>query len=216
MFFHQISIPFDRKEAIVFKKLYQKIFYKSLLLIYNATLTLKPNQTNFPSAIYTQTTLLINLETHIKAAQISTLSLPTPFLFRSSLLITVWNTMMQGHETVAKTAPKTTPRPTQEVGGEAAASAKIDNVVRVPPPKGFVFNRPNSVQQEEEVVEERIDSGVPLYRKVSPKFFRRPVEGPWVVKVYPDGRPVEDEQNAVPQDEDLRQYLLAKVKLPAY
>lgn len=119
--------------------------------------------------------------------------------------------MMQGHESIAKTTPK----PIQEIGGEAAASAKIDNVVRVPPPKGFVFNKPNAVQQEE-TFEERLDSGAPLYRKVSPKFYRRPFEGPLVVKVYPDGRPVEDEQNVVPQDEDLRQYLLAKVKLPAY
>lgn len=120
--------------------------------------------------------------------------------------------MMQGHESIAKTTPKP---PQEEVGGEAAASAKIDNVIRVPPPKGFVYHRPNAVEQD---VEERIDSGVPLYRKVSPKFYqRRPtVEGPLVVKVYPDGRPVEDEQNVVPQDEDLRQYLLAKVKLPVY
>lgn len=126
--------------------------------------------------------------------------------------------MMQGHESIAKTT--TTTRRPEEVGGEAAASAKLDNVIRVPPPKGFVYN-PNSVQQEQEKVVERYDSGLPLYRKVSPKFFtptRRPqnIEGPFVVKVYPDGRPVEDEQNDVPQDEDLRQYLLAKVKLPVY
>lgn len=144
---------------------------------------------------------------------------------------------MQGHESMASTTTTTTPksassssssttiiqrRPYDEIGNEAAASAKIDNVVRVPPPKGFVYNPPaNNIVQEE-----RFESGAPLYRRVSPKFFtRRPInnnnnnnqEGPLVVKVYPDGRPVEDEQqNLVPQDEDLRQYLLAKVQLPVY
>lgn len=115
---------------------------------------------------------------------------------------------MQGHESITK---KTTPKP---FGSEAAASAKIDNVIRVAPPKDFVY-KPNTLEQEPIV--ERIESGTPLYRK-SPKFFAPPSqnsEGPLVVKVYPDGRPVE-EQNVVPQDEDLRQYLLAKVKLPDY
>lgn len=131
--------------------------------------------------------------------------------------------MMQGHESVTKTTT-TTPKP---FGSEAAASAKIDNVIRVAPPKDFIF-RPNTIDQEEQQqrqqpVVERIESGTPLYRK-SPKFFapqqqqqQQNGEGPLVVKVYPDGRPVEEQSNVVvPQDEDLRQYLLAKVKLPVY
>lgn len=129
--------------------------------------------------------------------------------------------MMQGHETVSKTrtSATTVAPPRSEAGEEAAASARIDSVVRVPPPKGFTAN---VVEQEAE----RIESGTPLYRKPS-KYFRAPLpvarrppqgaEGPLVVRVHPDGTPVrDDEQNVVPQDEDLRQYLLAKVKLPDY
>lgn len=142
--------------------------------------------------------------------------------------------MMQGHESITKTTKTTTTttakpsiEETNAFGGEAAASAKIDNVIRVAPPKDFIF-KPNTVDEVTNV-EEKFESGAPLYRKPPMKFFappiptirRRPVqsgggEGPFIVRVYPDGRPVVEEQNVVPQDEDLRQYLLAKVKLPDY
>lgn len=72
----------------------------------------------------------------------------------------------------------------------------------------------NSISREDDGVEEKISSGVPLYRHPA----ARNAEGPLVVRVHPDGRPVreDEDQNVVPQDEDLRQYLLAKVKLPDY
>lgn len=147
-----------------------------------------------------------------------------------------------------KTTPKvtttTTPKPQDllddeqisdnSFGSQGEASAKIENVYRLPPPKGFVYA--NSV-------EESYQSGQPQYRypqnaipvdqyqKGSTFYVKYPAttltppppptttrrsyqEGPVVVRVYPDGTPVRDSQNSVPQDEDLRQFLLSKVKLP--
>lgn len=147
--------------------------------------------------------------------------------------------MMQGHK-MMKTTPRvttTTPRPNpteeeQNFGDQGEASAKIENVYRLPPPKGFVYV--NSV-------EESYQSGRPQYRypqnsiptgkyeKATSVYLKHPAttltppppptstrgyqEG-YVVRVYPDGTPVKDFQNSVPQDEDLRQFLLSKVKLP--
>lgn len=79
-----------------------------------------------------------------------------------------------------------------DFGSEGSASAKIDNVYRVPPPKGFVgkyepqFNSPQNY-----------------------------LSGPVMYFVYPDGRPVEDKPK-VPIDEDLRQYQWSKIKLPNF
>lgn len=146
--------------------------------------------------------------------------------------------MMQGHKMMKTTPPPTTtPKPQeneQSFGDQGEASAKIENVYRLPPPKGFVYV--NSVEEE-------YQSGQPLYRypqtqnsipveryqKGSTQYLKYPAttltppppptttrryqEG-YVVRVYPDGTPVKDTQNVLPQDEDLRQFLLSKVKLP--
>lgn len=164
----------------------------------------------------------------------------------------VWNSMTEGHEMMKTSPPKqqrstTTSKPNNiddesfsdnTFGSLGEASAKIDNVYRVPPPKDFVY--PNSIQERPL---ESYQTGNALYvypknsisnEKRTTTFVRMPSttltppplpirrqqeyqEGPLIVRVYPDGRPVKDpEQNLVPQDEDLRQYMLAKVKLPEY
>lgn len=171
---------------------------------------------------------------------------------------------MEGHD-LMKTTPKqeTTPAPASTTlrnsineadsdvsdeafgddsfGSQGAASAKIDNVYRLPPPKDFVYV--NSVRQEPQ---ESYHTGTAIYvypqnlirddtkQKTTVKYVQEPSstltppplpirrqqeyqEGPVAVRVYPDGTPVRDTQeNVVPQDEDLRQYLLSKVRLPEY
>lgn len=124
--------------------------------------------------------------------------------------------MMEGHEMMKTTKsrpPTTTTKPNSydddSFGDYGAASSKIDNVYRVAPPKGFVYT---------------IQTGTPQYTYNTPtvskngaytKFQQAYTEkyGPGVVKVYPDGRPV-IEHTSQPQDEDLRQYQLSKVKIP--
>lgn len=171
---------------------------------------------------------------------------------------------MEGHDLI-KTTPKqeTTPAPASSTlknsineadsdvfdeafgddsyGSQGAASAKIDNVYRLPPPKDFVYV--NSVREQPQ---ESYQTGNAIYvypqnlirddtkQKSTVKNVQEPSstltppplpirrqqeyqEGPVAVRVYPDGTPVRDTQeNVVPQDEDLRQYLLSKVRLPEY
>lgn len=156
---------------------------------------------------------------------------------------------MDGHE-MMKSTPKmrvtTTPKPnayddnlsfgTDDLGSQSAASAKIDNVYRVPPPKGFVYITPSPSRPQYS-----IHSGTPEYKQpqggklqnqlpfenvfspvsipndnryVAPFGQEIPLTGPMVVKVYPDGSPVQNEPQNVPQDEDLRQYKLSQIRLP--
>lgn len=156
----------------------------------------------------------------------------------------VWDSMMEGHammKTVPKTRSTTTPKPnsyndnlsfgSDDLGNQGSASAKIDNVYRVPPPKGFVYISPTSNDKQFSM-----NSGTPEYRRplnqlpfenILPstavpvkKYFdyvgqEVPLTGPMVVKVYPDGRPVQDGQVNLPQDEDLRQYKMSQIRLPS-
>ncbi|XP_019876552.2 rhythmically expressed gene 5 protein-like [Aethina tumida] len=121
----------------------------------------------------------------------------------------VWTTLMSGHE-LEKATPEpqatTTAKPNSyddeldlEFGSEGSASAKIDNVYRVPPPKGFVFGHPQNIVNEE--------------KHFVPVDYEEPMGGPLVIRLYPDGSPV-PEIRRTPQDDDFRQYQLTKFKLP--
>lgn len=124
-----------------------------------------------------------------------------------------------------------------EFGAQVAASAKLDNVYIVPAPKNIldkyrtrpqisyytnVDSYPTSynnfgkggaytklqslysttTSNDELTVDDSYEGEAPL-------------TGPMVVKVYPDGTPVR-ENVPLPQDEDLKQYKMSKVKLPNY
>ncbi|KAJ8968017.1 hypothetical protein NQ314_002521 [Rhamnusium bicolor] len=160
----------------------------------------------------------------------------------------IWESLMEGHS-LAYTTPKpsgstTTPKPNSydddeffgdeyygDFGSQTAASAKIDNVYRIPPPKGFIVQLESGSSQYATYPHNVaaflnafdgpvIDKGA--YNRfqaqyyptsTTEKVYDAPLTGPVVVKVYPDGTPV-DEKMPVHHDEDLRQYKLAKVKIP--
>lgn len=147
----------------------------------------------------------------------------------------IWDSMMEGHammKTTPKTRLTTTPKPNSydddmSVGADdlgSAASAKIDNVYRVPPPKEFVYITPAPANAGYQY---NLNSGTPEYKQpqgVKPQNIYVPVvsygqqnvplTGPMVVRVYPDGTPVQDGPVSIPQDEDLRQYKLSQIRLP--
>lgn len=158
----------------------------------------------------------------------------------------IWETLLKGH-TLAKTHPKpqstsTTAKPNSydddesfgddtydDFGSESAASAKIDNVYRVPPPKGFVveFESGDSEYIYPKNVGAFLNSfdGPVMDREAYEKFTEPvtttsssdvesvPLTGPLVVRVYPNGTPVDEELPSV-YDEDLRQHKMAHVPLP--
>ena len=145
--------------------------------------------------------------------------------------------MMEGHE-MMKTGQKprstTTAKPNsfeddsfseENFRLQSAASAKIDNVYRVPPPKGFVYTAAAPTI--------RYSTGVPQYKYPDSTRFTQnqqqqqqyanrrnyqevPLTGPMVVKVYPDGTPVRDHQPTLPHDEDLHHYKMSKAKIPDF
>lgn len=136
---------------------------------------------------------------------------------------------MEGHEmmkTYNSPRPTTTAKPNSYddesfADYDGAASAKIDNVYRVPPPKGFVYNIQSGIPQytypSNNQLANRGKTGAytrfqHLY--TTPKY--ESLNGPIVVKVYPDGRPVIESTSHLPLDEDLRQYQMSKAKLPTF
>jgi len=154
----------------------------------------------------------------------------------------IWDSMMEGHQMMAKNKPArritTTARPkpnsyddqsfTQEYQGQA--SAKIDNVYRVPPPRNFFYTHPQytvpigpsqyTLSSGPSQYHRRWDTQRPI--QINRDSYDSPnsysttyLTGPMVVRVYPDGTPVQ-EQQALPQDEDLKQYKMSKVKLPSF
>lgn len=159
----------------------------------------------------------------------------------------IWDSMMEGHE-MMKTTPKptssTTAKPNSyedesfgddfDFGTQSAASAKIDNVYRVPPPTNFIiemksgtplYTYPHNVVPYLSTVN-KINNNDKLFNnynklqqiynnKPASEYQVAPLTGPMVVKVYPDGSPV-GEPEEIPQDEDLRQYQLSKVALPNF
>ncbi|RZC39784.1 rhythmically expressed gene 5 protein [Asbolus verrucosus] len=148
----------------------------------------------------------------------------------------IWDSMMEGHEMMKSTSyPRTTTtaKPNSyedesfaDFGTQGAASAKIDNVYRLPPPKGFVYTIQSGTPQytypqNYQHITNRDKNGV--YTRFQQQYTtpgatqkNQPLTGPVVVKVYPDGRPVRESTSQVPQDEDLRQYQLSKVKIPSF
>ncbi|KAJ8916498.1 hypothetical protein NQ315_000140, partial [Exocentrus adspersus] len=155
----------------------------------------------------------------------------------------IWQTLMKGHP-LAYSAPKfaassSTAKPNSydddesafgedesygDFGSLPSASAKIDNVYVVPPPKGFVqypHNVANFLQavngpvMDKEAFEKMqreytASEGEPVTGVYIPEV---PFRGAVEVKVYPDGRPVEEKLPQL-QDEDLRQYKMSKVPIP--
>lgn len=160
----------------------------------------------------------------------------------------IWDSMMEGHA-LMKTTPKmrttTTPKPNsyddnlsfsaEDLGNQAAASAKIDNGYRVQPPKDFVYitpspngyqynlysgtpeyKQPQGVKPQNQLPFENILSSTSVPKKfVAPYGQDVPLTGPMVVRVHPDGTPVQEGPESIPQDEDLRQYMLSQIRLPA-
>lgn len=141
-------------------------------------------------------------------------------------LLTVWTTLMEGHELSDRTPepkPSTTAKPNSYDDQsfdelEFGASAKIDDVQKVSPPAGFIY-RPGPANQFEkqhnalsisyyDTTKDAEDLDAINYPQI-------PLIGPMVVRVHPDGTPVEEVQR-IPQDDDLRQYQLTKIKLPDF
>lgn len=164
--------------------------------------------------------------------------------------LSVWQTIMAGHPMVSASAapnPSTTAnsKPNSyddqsfggdlDFGSQAAASAKIDNVYRVPAPQSILeeykpsfYNHPRKVASYMGTINNNFGKGGSFTKfqeqygttsegaQIDDSYENEaPLTGPMVVKVYPDGTPVK-ENVPLPQDEDLRQYKLSKVKLPNY
>lgn len=122
-------------------------------------------------------------------------------------------------------------------GSQAAASSKFDNIYRVPAPQNILdeyhtrpqYTYPHNVASYVNTFNNFGKGGA--YTKMQIEYTtttpreklmvddsyegEAPLTGPMVVKVYPDGRPVKA-GIPLPQDEDLRQYKLSKLKLPNY
>ncbi|KAF5284919.1 hypothetical protein FQA39_LY16874 [Lamprigera yunnana] len=137
----------------------------------------------------------------------------------------VWNSIMQGRIKQTKTPQTTTAKPnsyeddlsisSDDFGSQSLASAKIENVYRAPPPKGFIYILPESSNYI-------IKSGQPEYAEVVPSTplndidSHNPLTGPMVVRVYPDGTPVDQGPYKAPQDDDLKHHKMSQLKLPLY
>jgi hypothetical protein len=137
----------------------------------------------------------------------------------------IWDSMMEGHEMMKSANPRlTTHKPNSyeddSFGDFGAASAKIDNVYRVPPPKGFVYTIQSGTPQYTYPQNVQKTGAYTRFQQLytsttpPPREYAGGLSGPAVVKVYPDGRPVREEASRAPQDDDLRQYQLSKVKIP--
>lgn len=75
------------------------------------------------------------------------------------------------------------------------------NVVGILQEKEGVFSR---YQHQHTTTEHPYDS-----------FEEEPLSGPMVVRVYPDGTPVEDD-SPIPQDEDLKMYQMTQMRVPNF
>ncbi|ENN73268.1 hypothetical protein D910_02827, partial [Dendroctonus ponderosae] len=95
------------------------------------------------------------------------------------------------------------------------SGTNIIDILKTPDGKG-VFNRFQNQYRPVAVSTEKVASSTkkPILNRES-YFIDFPLTGPMVVKVYPDGRPVR-ESTQTPQDDDLRQYQLQKVKIPTF
>lgn len=121
---------------------------------------------------------------------------------------------------------------------EGAESAKVDSVYRVQPPRNFIYasseytissgvplyRQPSEqyelqndnyqiTYQSSNKLQESTTDGIPIIESFG-NYHRVPLTGPMVVRVHPDGTPVDGDDTPLPQDEDLRQYKLSKSKLP--
>lgn len=151
---------------------------------------------------------------------------------------------MNGHEMMKTTKkPKTittTAKPNSyddpsfdnEFGLNSEASAKVESVSKYLP--NSLINQRSNVKtvQSEEVPIRQISSDIPEYRYPDvvkeelpydiinfqrPVYKNAPLDGPMIVKVYPDGTPVEDDDSNVRvEDEDLKHYKLLKQRLPTF
>lgn len=137
---------------------------------------------------------------------------------------------MEGHEMASQMRPRTTStlKPDEmdayyESNESSDASAQIESNNRVPPPKDFVgtsytvidmkksdtddgdggYSSSNKIQDQATTEE-----GIPIIEHYG-EYHRIPLTGPMVIKVRVDGTPVNDNQT-LPEDEDLKQYQLTK------
>lgn len=124
-----------------------------------------------------------------------------------------------------------------DFGSQGAASGQIDNVYRVPAPQNILdqYQVKTKLPYDSYVasytktlnnfgeggaytkLQARFSTSTPRVDLVVDDLYKdeAPLTGPMVVKVYPDGTPVKDKA-FLPQDDDLNQYKLSKVKLPSY
>lgn len=143
---------------------------------------------------------------------------------------------MEGHEMMQsnkklKTTSTFKPDDSEELyygeNESSDASARIENTNRVPPPKDFSasymieVNKPKfsfpdkspytggSYTSSNNILELSTTEGIPIIDTYG-EYHRIPLTGPMVVKVYVDGTPVKDENQNLPEDEDLKQYKLTK------
>lgn len=144
------------------------------------------------------------------------------------LNLTVWATLMEGSVTPESQLTKT-PKPNSyeddtldQLEFEAEGSAKVNDGQRLLPPSGFIFRPEEEIgdfQKQNNAITYSDNNGegpeVEQYPFTSDYYRQTPLIGPLVVRVYIDGTPVEDTRR-IPQDDDLRQYQLTKIKLPNF
>lgn len=123
----------------------------------------------------------------------------------------------------------------QEFGLSGEASAKVESVSKFLPNTFVNQNDNNNNNKKIKEVKKpirKISTGTPEYRYPTsvkdalpyeiinfqrPVYKNAPLDGPLVIKVYPDGTPVDDDSSKISiEDEDLKLYKLLKQRLPTF
>nr|XP_022899725.1 rhythmically expressed gene 5 protein [Onthophagus taurus] len=156
----------------------------------------------------------------------------------------IWDTVMEGHKNSINKSTRNEEISTIKPNSfddylELDASAKIETVSKVLPPKGFNYNQQPMIlvgsgspeyklelnrfkNQEKDTfsfgpssnkIQEATTENVKIFDSYG-DYQRIPLQGPWVVKVHPDGTPVKGSSSeTVPEDDDLRLYQMTKVAI---
>ncbi|KAI4454806.1 ankyrin repeat-containing [Holotrichia oblita] len=130
----------------------------------------------------------------------------------------IWESVMEGHEMASQMRPaKTTStiKPDEmdayyESIESSDASAQVESEVNKP-----VYKLPEDTlytdggySSSNKIQDSATTEGIPIIENYG-EYHRIPLTGPMVIKVHVDGTPVNDNQT-LPEDEDLKQYQLTK------
>lgn len=117
--------------------------------------------------------------------------------------VTVWESMMEGHEMMKKKSTTTTTQNPKrdpydyypESNFLGSSSSRHETVLN--------FNRPNK--------DFTTNPTKQIPNSVAPTKFSY---GPMIVRVHPDGRPVQEDK-IIPMDDDVHHYMMMKTKIPS-